>query len=50
MGGKLIIIVDFHDRKVELSHIGKAGDSYINKVRRHKTPAPKVRALHSQSP
>lgn len=49
MGGNLIIIADFKDRKVELSHIGKAGDAYVKKVRRHKTPAPKVRALHSQS-
>jgi DNA-binding transcriptional regulator YiaG len=45
MGGNLIIIADFHDRKIELSHIGKAGDSYVKKVRRHKTPAPKVRSL-----
>jgi transcriptional regulator with XRE-family HTH domain len=49
MGGNLIIIADFKDRKVELSHIGKAGDAYVKKVRRHKMPAPKVRALHSQS-
>jgi predicted transcriptional regulator len=49
MGGYLIIIADFHDRRIELSHIGKAGDSYVEKVRRHKTPAPKVRSLHSQS-
>ncbi len=49
MGGNLIIIADFEDRKVELSHIGKAGDAYVRKVHRHKTPAPKVRALHSQS-
>jgi transcriptional regulator with XRE-family HTH domain len=49
MGGNLIIIADFEDRKVELSHIGKAGDSYLSKVRRRKTAAPKVRAPHSQS-
>jgi len=50
MGGKLIIIADFDDRKVALSHIGKAGDSYVEKVRRHKSPvAPKIRARHSQS-
>jgi transcriptional regulator with XRE-family HTH domain len=49
MGGNLIIIADFEDRKVELSHIGKAGDSYLRKVRRRKTAAPKVRAPHSQS-
>ena len=49
MGGNLIIIADFNDRKVELSHIGKAGDSYLRKVRRRKTAAPKVRAPHSQS-
>jgi hypothetical protein len=41
MGGNLIIIADFKDRKVELSHIGKPGDSRVRKVRRHKTPAPK---------
>src|SRR5258708_2965784 len=40
---------DFADRKVEPSHVGKAGDSYVKKVRRHKAPAPKVRALHSRS-
>src|SRR3984893_18422511 len=49
MGGNLIIIADFHDRKVELSHIGKARDSHLKKVRRHKTAAPKARAMHSQS-
>ena len=49
MGGNLIIIADFADRKVELSHIGKAGESYVKKVHRHKMPSPKVRALHSQS-
>ena len=49
MGGNLIIIADFHDRKVELSHIGKARDSHLKKVRRHKTTAPKARAIHSQS-
>jgi DNA-binding transcriptional regulator YiaG len=49
MGGNLIIIADFEDRKVELSHIGKTGDSYLRKVRRRKTAAPKVRAPHSQS-
>jgi transcriptional regulator with XRE-family HTH domain len=49
MGGNLIIIADFEDRKVELSHIGKPEDSYVKKARRHKTPAPKVRAPHSQS-
>jgi DNA-binding transcriptional regulator YiaG len=42
MGGNLIIIADFEDRKVELSHIGKAGDPYVRKVRWHKTPTPKV--------
>ena len=49
MGGNLIIIADFEDRKVELSHIGKAGDSYVKKTRRHKTPTQKLRTLHSQS-
>ena len=49
MGGNLIIIADFEDRKVELSHIGKAGDSHLRRVRRRKTGAPKVRAPHSQS-
>ena len=49
MGGDLIIIADFKDRKVELSHIGKAGDSYAKKVRRHKAPVPKVRTLHFRS-
>jgi transcriptional regulator with XRE-family HTH domain len=49
MGGNLIIIADFEDRKVELSHIGKAGDSYLRKARRRKTAAPKVRAPHPQS-
>ncbi|HEV2615169.1 MAG TPA: helix-turn-helix transcriptional regulator [Candidatus Acidoferrales bacterium] len=49
MGGNLIIIADFGDRKVELSHIGKAGTSYLRKARRHKTSAAKVRALHSPS-
>ena len=49
MGGNLIIIADFEDRKVELSHIGKAGNSYVKKVRRHKATAPKVRAPHSRS-
>jgi DNA-binding transcriptional regulator YiaG len=49
MGGSLIIIADFKDRKVELSHIGKAGDSYAKKVSHHKTRPPKVRVLHSQS-
>ena len=49
MGGNLIIIADFEDRKVELSHIGKAGDSYFGKVRRRRTAAPKVRAPRSQS-
>ncbi|MGA7187682.1 MAG: helix-turn-helix transcriptional regulator [Candidatus Acidiferrales bacterium] len=49
MGGNLIIIADFEDRKVELSHIGKAGESRLRKVRRRKTAAPKVRAPHSQS-
>jgi len=39
MGGKLIIIAAFNDRKVELSHIGKAGDSYVKKARRQKTGA-----------
>jgi len=33
MGGNLIIIADFDDRKVELSHIGRAGDSYAKKAR-----------------
>jgi transcriptional regulator with XRE-family HTH domain len=49
MGGNLIIIADFEDRKVELSHIGKAGNSYAKKVRQHKTPTPRVRVLHSKS-
>jgi transcriptional regulator with XRE-family HTH domain len=49
MGGNLIIIADFEGRKVELSHIGKAGVSYVKKARRHKRRAPKVRALHSHS-
>jgi transcriptional regulator with XRE-family HTH domain len=49
MGGNLTIIAEFEDRKVELSHIGKTGYSYVKKVRRHKTPAPKIRALYSQS-
>jgi transcriptional regulator with XRE-family HTH domain len=41
MGGKLIIIADFEDRKVELSHIGNPGDSHVRQVRRHKTRASK---------
>ncbi|MGA7913758.1 MAG: helix-turn-helix transcriptional regulator [Candidatus Acidiferrales bacterium] len=49
MGGNLIIIADFEDRKVELSHIGKARDSYVSKVRRHKTAASKARAPQSRS-
>jgi transcriptional regulator with XRE-family HTH domain len=49
MGGNLIIIADFDDRKVELSHIGNAGDSYVKKACRPKPRAPKVRALHSRS-
>jgi len=49
MGGNLIIIADFEGRKVELSHIGKAGVSYVKKARRHKGRAPKVRVPHSQS-
>jgi transcriptional regulator with XRE-family HTH domain len=49
MGGNLIIIADFADRKVELSHIGKVGSFYVKKVRRNKAPAPKVRALDSRS-
>ena len=49
MGGNLIIIADFEDRKVELSHIGKPEGSYVKKARRHRTTAPKVRAPHSQS-
>ena len=49
MGGNLIIIADFEDRKVELSHIGKAGDFNSKKVRRQKAFAAKVRALHSRS-
>jgi transcriptional regulator with XRE-family HTH domain len=40
MGGNLIIIADFEGRKVELSHIGKAGVSYGKKARRHKGRAP----------
>ena len=40
MGGNLIIIADFEGRKVELSHIGKAGDSYFRKVRRRRTAPP----------
>jgi transcriptional regulator with XRE-family HTH domain len=42
MGGNLMIIADFEDRKVELSHIGKAGASYLGKLRRRKAAAPKV--------
>jgi transcriptional regulator with XRE-family HTH domain len=49
MGGNLTIIADFEDRRVELSHIGKAGDSYVKKVRRRKMPTPKVKTRHSQS-
>ena len=49
MGGNLIIIADFEDRKVELSHIGKAGDSHIKKVRRHRMLSPKIRASHTES-
>src|ERR1700685_1848599 len=49
MGGNLIIIADFEGRKVELSHIGKAGDSYLRKVRRRHSAAPKIPAPHSQS-
>jgi transcriptional regulator with XRE-family HTH domain len=49
MGGNLIIIADFEDRRVELSHIGKVGDSYVKKVHRHSTLAAKIRAPHSQS-
>jgi transcriptional regulator with XRE-family HTH domain len=49
MGGNLIIISDFEDRKVELSHIGKLEDSYVKKARRHETRARKVRAPHSRS-
>jgi hypothetical protein len=30
----------FRGQKVELSHIGKAGDSYFMKVRRHRTAPP----------
>src|SRR5580692_2573881 len=41
MGGDLIIIADFEDRKVELSHIGNPAETYVRKVRRHKTAAPK---------
>jgi transcriptional regulator with XRE-family HTH domain len=41
MGGKLILIADFEDRKVELSHIGNPAETYVRKVRRHKTAAPK---------
>jgi transcriptional regulator with XRE-family HTH domain len=47
MGGDLIIIADFHDRRVELSHIGNAGSSYVKKSGRHETRAAKVRPLHS---
>src|SRR5580704_12918179 len=46
MGGNLIIIADFHDRKVELSHIGNAGNSYVKKARRH---ALKARPLRTES-
>jgi transcriptional regulator with XRE-family HTH domain len=49
MGGNLIIIAEFEDRRVELSHIGKAGDSCVKKVRLHRTSVPKLRALHSRS-
>jgi len=41
MGGKLIIIADFKDRKVELSHLGKPADSHVRKARRHKTSSSK---------
>ena len=40
MGGKLILIADFEGRKVELGHIGNPAETYVRKVRRHKTPAP----------
>ena len=46
MGGNLIIIVDFADRKVELSHIGNPGDSYVKKGRHH---AVTVRPLRTES-
>jgi transcriptional regulator with XRE-family HTH domain len=46
MGGNLIIIADFDDRKVELSHIGNAGNSYVKKARRH---ALKARPLRTES-
>jgi transcriptional regulator with XRE-family HTH domain len=49
MGGNLIIIADFENRRVELSHIGKAGHSYVKKVRRRKMLTPKVKTRHSQS-
>jgi transcriptional regulator with XRE-family HTH domain len=49
MGGSLIIIADFVDRRVELSHIGKARDPYVRKVRGSKTPSRKARELRSQS-
>lgn len=42
MGGSLIIIADFNDRQVELSHIGRVGDSRGKKMRRHKTAALKA--------
>jgi len=49
MGGNLRIIADFADRKIELSHIGKARDSSAKKARRHKAPATAARAQRSQS-
>src|ERR1700733_5956724 len=49
MGGNLRIIADFADKKIELSHIGKARDSSAKKARRPKAPAAAARALRSQS-
>lgn len=45
MGGSLIIIADFDNQKVELSHIGNAGNSYVKKARRH---ALRVRPLRTE--
>jgi DNA-binding transcriptional regulator YiaG len=49
MGGNLIIIADFNGRKVELSHIGNAGDSCVKKAGRHETGAAKGRQLRTKS-
>jgi len=49
MGGNLRIIADFADRKIELSHIGKARDSSVKKACRHKAPAAAARTRRSRS-